>query len=277
MFDICAPTLALCSLSAGCLMLSQVAGAQENRTDTQELAKKLANPVSALISVPFQFNYDHNIGLDDEGERFQLNFQPVVPISLGSDWKVISRTIVPIIYQNDVVPPPLDDDQFGLGDVEQSLFFSPQQAGSGGLIWGIGPVTLLRTATDDLLGSENWAIGPTGVVVFQRNHFTVGVLANHLWSVGGNEERTEVNATFIQPFFSYTTADAWTFTLNSEATYDWEAKTWSVPINAQATKLFKIGKQPISIGGGLRYWAETPQFGPEGIGVRLIVTFLFPE
>jgi hypothetical protein len=85
-----------------------------------------------------------------------------------------------------------------------------------------------------------------------------------------------VNATFLQPFLSYTTHDAWTFTLNTESTYDWESEQWSVPINVMVTKLLKIGGQPISIGGGVRYWADSPDGGPEGFGFRLVVTLLFP-
>jgi hypothetical protein len=104
----------------------------------------------------------------------------------------------------------------------------------------------------------------------------VGTLANHIWSYAGDGDRADVTATFIQPFVSYTTQDAWTFTLNSESTYDWANEQLSVPVNFQITKLTEIRSQPISIGGGVRYWAESPDNGPEGWGVRLIATFLYP-
>jgi hypothetical protein len=267
----------VCTIGVAALLLAQGAVAQEKDTDSQELAKKLTNPVASLISVPFQFNYDHDYGFDDKGEQFRLNIQPVIPISLGEDWGVISRTIAPIIYQDHVVPLVSDNDQFGLGDIQQSLFFSPKAPGPGGLIWGVGPVASLRTATDDLIGSGKWSVGPTGVALMQRGHWTIGVLASHLWSVGGNDDRADVNTTFMQPFIAYTTSDAWTFTLNSETTYDWEAKAWSVPVNAFASKLLKFGSRPVSIGAGLRYWAESPKRGPEGLGARVFITFLFPE
>jgi hypothetical protein len=86
------------------------------------LAQKLSNPIASLISVPFQFNYDQNIGPREDGERLTLNIQPVIPISLNDDWNVISRTIVPIISQDEIFPGA--GDQFGLGDTVQSLFFS---------------------------------------------------------------------------------------------------------------------------------------------------------
>jgi hypothetical protein len=241
--------------------------------DAQDLAKKLSNPVASLISVPFQYNFDHNIGPADEGRKHLLNFQPVIPISLNADWNVISRTIVPIIDQRDIVP--FAGSQFGLGDTTQSLFFSPKQP-IAGIIIGVGPVLLVPTGTDELLSTEKWGAGPTAVLLTQQNGWTVGILANHIWSFAGDEDRADVDSTFLQPFISYTTPDAWTFTLNTESTYDWIAEAWAVPINFTATKLIKIGHQPISLGGGVRYWADSPDSGPEGWGARAILTFLFP-
>jgi hypothetical protein len=144
------------------------------------------------------------------------------------------------------------------------------------LIWGVGPVFLIPTATDEVLGSQKFGIGPTVVVLKQKNKWTVGTLFNHVWSVAGKESRSDVSSTFLQPFLSYTTKTAWTITLNTESTYDWTAEAWSVPIHLQASKLVKFGKQPISIGGGLRCWATSPAGGPHWCGFRIIFTPLFP-
>ena len=102
------------------------------------------------------------------------------------------------------------------------------------------------------------------------------MLANHIWSFAGDDSRADVNSTFLQPFLSYTTPDAWTFTLNTETTYNWTAETWSVPLNFTVAKLLKFGDQPVQLQAGLRYWAESPASGPDGLGGRLGMTFLFP-
>jgi hypothetical protein len=159
----------------------------------------------------------------------------------------------------------------------QSLFLSPAAPTSGGIIWGVGPVFLLPTATDELLGAEKFGLGPTGVALKQIGPWTVGALANHIWSVAGDDGRRDVNATFLQPFLSYTTRDAWTASLNTEASYDWKAEQWSVPINLSLSKLVRFGTQPVSLFGGLRYWAESPESGPEGLGARFGMTLLFPK
>ena len=239
-----------------------------------EIAKQLNNPIANLVSVPFQFNYDQDLGPTEKGERTVLNIQPVIPIELNEQWNVISRTIIPLVQLNDVPP---GNDTNGVGDVVQSLFFSPK-ALADGWTWGVGPALSLRTTTDELLGAEKWSAGPTAVLLKQENGWTYGALVNHLWSYAGNGEATDVDATFLQPFLSYTTATHTSFTLNTESTYDWEGNDWSVPLNASVTQVFKIGGQIMSLQLAARYWADTPEdVGPEGWGARLVYTLVFPK
>lgn len=242
--------------------------------DAAELARKLANPIASLISVPFQYNYNDGYGSED-GHQSYVNIQPVVPFSLNADWNVIVRTIVPVIWQSDMVPGA--GSQFGLGNTTQSLFLSPKKPGPGGLVWGAGPVFLWPTATEDELGPDKWGAGPTVVALKQSGPWTVGFLGNHIWSYAGDDGEADVNSTFLQPFLNYTTKKATSFTLNTESTYDWESNEWSVPINADVFQMVKIGGQRLQIGGGARYWVQSPDSGAEGWGARFAVTFLFPK
>jgi hypothetical protein len=253
-----------------CLVcLPRADGAEEH--DADALAKQLANPVAALISVPFQLNYDD---YDSGGEKWLLNVQPVVPISLNAKWNVISRTILPIIDQKNVVT---DDSQSGLGDTVQSFFFSPKAPTSSGWILGLGPAALLPTATDELLGQDQWALGPTAVALKQtESGWTYGALVNQLWSVAGADDRTDVNAMFLQPFLTKAVGHGRTIALNAESTYDWEREQWTIPINLGYLKVSKLGSQLVSWQGGVRYYLETPDGGPDW-GLRFTFTMLFPK
>ena len=237
-----------------------------------DIQQKLSNPIASLTLAPIQVNYDARIGPAEDGSKVTTNLQPVVPFKLDSQWSLVVRTIVPIISQHDIFPTA--GDQLGLGDSLQSFFFVPQTV--GGFTWGAGPAVQWRTGTEKLLTSGKWAAGPTAVALQQTGPWTVGVLSNHVWSFAGDQDRTDVSSTFIQPFVAYGASGGWTYTLNTELTYDWVAQQWSVPINFQVQKLTKIGELPVSISAGPRYWAETPDSGPHGWGGRFVLTFILP-
>lgn len=240
--------------------------------DADALAKQLSNPVAALISVPQQLNYDE--GYAAGGERWLLNVQPVAPFSISEDWNVISRTILPVIDQDDVIP---GSSQSGIGDITQSLFFSPKEPTASGWIWGAGPAFLLPTASEDELGTEQWALGPTIVALKQTaDGWTYGALWNYLVSVAGDEDRADVNSTFIQPFLAKAFKGGRTLTVNFESSYDFEGEQWVVPLNVVYSKVTKIGGQMVSFAGGARYYVETPAGGPDW-GLRFVVTLLYPK
>ena len=246
--------------------------AQTNDVSAEaELVKKSLNPVAAMISVPFQNNWDFGIGPND-ATKYTLNIQPVVPVSISKDYNLIVRTIIPI---NELSPVYNGDRRHGgLGDITQSFFFSPKDTWHDWIL-GAGPAGLYPTASDPVFGSQEWGAGPTVGALQQKHGFTYGVLANHLWSVAG-WGRENLSASFLQPFLGFTTKKYTTLMVNTESTYDWQRSQWTVPLNVMLNQMVKVGKLPISLQFGYRYYAQTPAGGPDW-GLRASITFLFPK
>ena len=256
-----------------CALAGTSAVGQEAQQDAEHaLAMKLQNPVAALISVPFQSNFEWGGGPQSKGFKYTINIQPVIPISISEDWNLISRTILPVIEQDDIVP---NSSQAGLGDTLQSLFLSPKAPGVGGIIWGLGPAILLPTSTEDHLGAQKFAIGPTAVALRQHSGWTYGMLMNHIVSFGGTHSTEDVNSTYFQPFLSFTTKTHTTFSLNTESTYDWEAAKWTVPLNLLVAQLVRIGGQAMQFRIGPKLYVEGPTGAPDW-GIRFEYTLLFP-
>jgi hypothetical protein len=250
------------------------AGSAFGQTPDQ-LAKQLQNPLAALTSVPLQLNYERRAGAAEDADRVRLNVQPVIPRDLGDGWNLISRTILPIVSTDELVPGM--DSQSGIGDVTQSLFFSPEASTKSGWTWGVGPAFLVPTASDDTLGTRKWAAGPTLVALKQTaNGWTYGGLFNHLVSFAGDDDRDEVRATLIQLFGAKRIGPGRTISAVVESTYDRETDQWTVPVNVAIAQVARIGKQMVSfqIGGG-RY-ADGPELAPDW-GLRITTTLMFPK
>lgn len=238
-----------------------------------ELAKKLANPIASLISVPFQNNTDVGIGAYG-GSRNTLNFQPVIPISLSPNLNMITRVVLPIITQQDITA--LGVKQTGLSDAVISAFFSPVNA-KNGLTWGVGPAILAPTATNELLGTEKLGIGPTAVILKQTNGWTYGALINQIWSVAGNKDRADVNQMFVQPFFTYNWKSGAGAGGNFEITQNWEENATAVYFNPTISGITKLGTQMVQLAIGPRIPVSMPTNSRPDFGIRAVLNFVFPK
>jgi hypothetical protein len=240
-------------------------------SEAAELAKKLANPIASLISVPFQNNTYYGIG-SHNGTQNVMNFQPVVPFKLTSDLNLITRYIIPIVTQYNVTGD--NSSQSGLSDATVSAFLSPSNT-KNGVIWGVGPVFLVPTATNSNLGTGKWGIGPTVVILKQSKGFTYGALINQIWSFAGQTDRENVSQLFMQPFFTFNWKSGAGIGLVGSVTQDWIHKNTATIITIPVSGITKLGKQIVQLAVG----PQIPVSGTNkpAFGWRAQLVLIFPK
>jgi len=274
-WDVMAPLLAGEWATLGAMQEQTGApnGTAAGQSDATALAEKTQNPIANLISLPFQNNTAFNVGLNNDVQNV-LNIQPVIPVNVG-DWNLINRVILPLVYQPEIIPG--QDAEFGLGDLNYSLFFSP--ADSGTVIWGVGPAVVFPTATADVLGSGKLSLGPTAVVVAMPSPWVLGVLWSNIWSVAGDSNRPSVNSMLLQYFVNYNLADGWYLTSAPIITADWNADSderWVVPIGGGFGKVFRIGNQSMNCNFQAFYNIEDTSTSGDW-SIRFQLSLLFPK
>jgi hypothetical protein len=235
---------------------------------SDEIAKKLANPVASMISLPFQNNFDFNIQ-PNSGFKWTMNVQPVIPFSLSKEWNLLSRTILPVTSQSNVIG---NTSQTGIHDASVSLFLSPT---APGIIWGVGPVINVPIGTPDEFASKKWGIGPTFAVLIQESKLTIGTLFSHLWSFAGSDTRPDFSLSYLQPFITQNFAGGWGISLSSEMSSEWKTNTTTGALILMGLKVTKIGGQNMSFALGPKYYFGN-SYKPD-FGIRASVTFVFAE
>jgi hypothetical protein len=259
------------TLCAAMGILSASVFAQPSGSSSTALAAKLTNPVADLISVPFQYNYDAGIGLDKKGTSNSLVVQPVIPVKLNNNWNYIVRPVVTFESLNKV-------DGFsgnGAGPVLIETFFSPLAAGE--YIWGVGPILTTPSLSGGEYGSKQTGAGITAVGLVMKAPWTVGLLTYNTWNAGGTSTYGTANNFYYQPFVSYVTKDAWTYSINTQSTFNWDLRRAENPVNATVSKIVHFGEAPVSLSVGARYYVSSIPGGATGWGARASVTFLFPR
>ncbi|WP_075352223.1 hypothetical protein [Algoriphagus marinus] len=252
-----------------CVSTFSAAFAQD---EAAELAKKLANPIASLVSVPFQNNTDYGIG-KWQGTRSTMNFQPVLPIKINDKINMITRVVLPIVTQYNITAP--GEKQSGLGDAVMSAFFSPSN--SEKLTWGVGPAFLIPTGTNDFLTAKKFGMGPTAVALKQTNGWTIGGLVNQIWSVAGDVDRQDLSQMFVQPFVNYNWKSGAGIGANIEWTQNWKASTTTIWLNPTISAVTSLGKQKTQFAIGPRLNLAAPNGSKADWGWRAVVVFLFPK
>jgi len=239
--------------------------------DKVGIAKKLANPIANMISVPFQYEYSRGLGANQAGSEQTLLFQPVMPFDLGGGDTLIVRPIVAGVREVNVQGASGQPySGYGVANVTIESFYAPNTNSSW--IWGVGPYAVSPVSNSGKFGTQQTGLGATGVVLNRAGPWTYGLLGYQSWSAGGDPAFGTQNNLYGQPFVAYTTKEAWTFTTNMEALYNYDTRRTSNPLYVGASKLLVLGGIPFSFSGGPMYYVSNTPGGPSGWGARATAT-----
>ena len=245
--------------------------APKKEVDKEDIAKKLANPIANMISVPLQYEFSRGVGVNQGGSEQTLLFQPVAPFDLGGGDTFIVRPIVAGAREVSVQNAAGQSfSGYGIANVTLESFYAPNTNSSW--IWGIGPYAVSPSGNSGKFGSQQTGAGVTGVVLNRQGPWTYGLLAYQSWSMGGNPTFGTQNNLYGQPFVAFTTKDAWTYTVNMEAQYNYDSHRTSNPLYAGASKLVVFDGIPFSFGAGPMYYVSNTPGGPSGWGARATAT-----
>ena len=243
--------------------------------DESAIAKQAQNPIASMISVPFQNNLNFGVGPKDDQQNV-LDIQPVVPFKLTDDWNLITRTIVPVVYEPYISPTV--GNATGLGDAQVALYLSPA-ASKDSIIWGVGPVIAFPTATERYLGQGKFSAGLSAVVLTIRGPWLVGLLATDSTSVAGESDRPDVHQFLTQPFVNFNFPRGWYLATSPIITANWKVPSderWTVPLGGGGGKILRIGKQRLNV----QVQAFDNVVHPHDAGnwtLRVQVQLLFPK
>ena len=275
----------------GILIAANVSGAQ-TETDSARaerhgkaeasLAKAAQNPVANMMSLPLQYNFYTAGGLGSES-MMVLNVQPVLPLPIGKDWLIVSRTVVPFtsVPLPAVIPAvaasPLGGPRAsGIADIEEQAYVTSAKPGK--FTWAVGPIFSFPTATNNVLRTGQWGLGPTAVGLVMPGPWVIGTLVNNVWRIGGAANGHVLNNFTVQPFINYNLPRAWAISTAPLITSNWSApdgQRWTVPIGLGISKVTHLVEQPLNL--ELQYYHNLNH--PSGAGseqLRLEVAALWP-
>jgi hypothetical protein len=236
----------------------------------QDLAREKHNPFANQITVPIQVSSSLDVG-PGNGTAGGLNIQPAIPISLGENWKLITRPSLSFLLSEE------PNRKMGFGDVELQTYLTP--AAAENWIWGLGADLQLPTATGNEFGTGKWSAGPAAGLIYMNGPWANGILANHIWSFAGDSGRPSVSQSTFEPVISYNFDSGWFLGFDSTMTADWNApadKRWTIPLGLDAGKTFQVGKHSLSLQFGTYYNIERAEGAAKWL-LRFQISLVYPK
>jgi hypothetical protein len=210
-----------------------------------------------------------------------LQFQPVLPISLTKDWNLINRPVFQLLNSTPYINRSGNFHRVtGFGDTVFVTLLSPSDELVGNWLLGAGPTFIFPTATNWRLGQNKWQMGPAGVLGYLGQKYIVGLFPQQWWSMGGPGSNTTSQLN-LQYFASYFLANGWSIGTSPSMLVNWYAKKSgnmiTFPIGLSVSKVQKIGILPIRFALQGQYMPVHPDAFGQKWNLQLTVAPVIPK
>ena len=247
----------------------------EKKLTATELAKASQNPIADMISLPVRNTTNFGASPDHNKIQNLVTLSPLIPIKLTSNWNLITRTVIPILYQPALTPG--GSREFGVSDINVTAWVARSE--SRRLIWGLGPTIFLPTAMEKTLGTGKWSAGPSIAMVAQPKNWVLGFLAYNVWSFAGYKDRASVNQLLLQTFVNYNLPKGWYLTTAPFLSANWKLPNddrWMVPAGGGFGKIVRTKRLTLDLQTQGFYYVQRPRSESKW-SLLMQLKFLFPK
>ena len=231
------------------IVFSLAALAQDNQPSTstqpavsiEEAARKSQDPFADKISLSLKNALSFNSG-PLTGTSYEFDLQGLLPTNLNDSWRILHRPLLPVLRQPESVVG--GGHTWGLGDLTYQAFLTPIRNST--LVWGVGPILVIPSASNPRLGGGKWSAGPSLGVVSQPGNWTLGVVVANTWSFAGDSVRDSINQLSLELLFDCNLKAGWFVGYEPQLSADWKAslgERWLIPVGGGVGKAFALARQ----------------------------------
>ena len=236
--------------------------------DMGDVATQSQNPVGGLWMLWFQNDMKVMEGPGDGKRIFNTTvFQPVMPVQLTEEWKLINR---PVFTVNTFETPnpfnfspnfnftgpasadPFSTD-FGLGDTMLIQWLSNTPSDSK-MTFGVGWNWMFPTASNDDLGTGKTSVGPSVVAIYLGDKIITGGILQQYYSIGGDDSRSRVSLMDFQYVFRYRFTPLTSVGFAPNMQWDQVTGKVTMPVGVGVDTMAFLGKMPLRMGAELQYY-----------------------
>ena len=165
----------------------------------------------------------------------------------------------------------------GVGDILSGFFFS-RKARQRKSHLGIGPVVTFPTASNELLGTNQYTLGPGAHFNTEIGRLTTGFFIWQSWGLTNNPDKKQVNQLFGKPFFIYELTNKWNLIyIPLGLSHSWKSPSgddWTVPIGGGIRRLFQMRSKKMGVQFQAFDYVARKSTDPEW-ELRCTIEFLF--